>query len=428
MARKNTAATVTAAAAADTIMGTLGVTLSPDTVRVPVGEVLTYREASENDKAPLNVGRDGVQSDAKNASRAVSMLAAQFTPILCTTINGQTTVVDGDGRLQSARLIVRGFDFNGRTYDAAPDYELIVRMVERTDGSEMTMEQIVTLARYLNLNKNNDGVVGFISMARTALRLREGGKKGRALIAAMTECGMPTDEGAVSRGLAACKLPVNMTDAMQLNEVDPGSGIGYSVVQKHLVKQADGKIKIPTAAQFEAYKIKATYVVKSKVDGVEVAGSKIDYRGKCIDVWYACDFDCDAPAMANWKPNGTTVPVMPLTVAESKVKENRDEFKWTVLLAKVEARASKADAVTGYALKQIVGIIDRVAYVAPDATDARKAGKLTGSQAAESLCDLLESLANGTLEVPSKVPAAFTVPGVGDAGKSADDDNADADA
>lgn len=430
MARKTKADAVNANAVnvnAETVLSALGVTLGDSFDRVPVESVLTYREASEDADAPQNVGRDGVHTDARVKGRAVTLYhEGQRTPIIVTSYKDQMVVVDGAGRVEAMRLVAVGFDSNGKTYAPVADCNLIVRTLSRTDGKDMPLADIVTAGRYLNLSTNMDGVAGPISAAKTAQRLRTTtGKKGKDLYAALAECGIDTDQTKDSRGAAALRyLPTNMLDAVQLNEIEPGKGIGFSVLHKHLIRQAAGlwagQVKAPTDAQFTAFVAKATYQTVRKVDGKDVIVPVTDYRGVVIDAWYDADFDVSSPAFGGWKPDGKTVPQTQSVLTAVQESTTRDLFKWSVLKTKIAADSIAAPLVVGHTMREIFRLFDSVAYSSDEAT---RLTRLTAGEAVKQLQALLSSLSDGSLEVPepaAKVVVGTPVPGIGDFGKSAD--------
>ena len=416
MARKTKAATTVASAttaAADSVLTVCGFAVDNTAlVSVPPAELTTAAYASEDADAPVNVGRDGDHTPEKVAARAVSMRVAQTTPIMFCEYEGQNVVVDGAGRLASAHLIVAGFDFGGKSYEPVADYNLLAFRLTRPDGSVPTLDQIVTTARYLNANKTNDGIAGPISMARTLRRLRQLGKKGKGMLAAMAECGMSVDASAASRLDKAADLPMNMQDACLLNEMSPGKGIGFSVLHKHLrADDVTGNVVYPTEAQFAALRVKATYPVVSKANGSEFVSHETDYRGAVIDAWYASGFNVESPAFAAWKPDGKegNFPKAPKTADEKEIVAARNDFKWSVLKEKIN-RAS-GPAVVTHAMRRAFAIIDSVAYAADSETAAKR---LKASEAVDALAALLSALSDGTLEVPS-VAFSTVVPGVGDA-------------
>ena len=394
VARKSKINATDAAVSADTVLSTNGFAIDNTTlVSLSPSELMTFSVATEDADVPVNVGRDGDHTEAKIAARAVSMRVAQTTPLLFCDYEGQNVIVDGAGRLASAKMIVAGFDFGGRSYAEVADYKLLCFRLTRPDGSVPTADQVITTARYLNANKNNDGIVGPISMARTADRLRATGKKGKALEAAMVECGMPADASKLSRLAAAVKLPLNMQSVMLLNDMFPTRGIGFSVLYKHLAKDdVTGKVAYPTEEQFDALTAKATYAVTEKKNGVDVIEHLTDYRGVIIDAWYLAGFDVTCPAFANWKPNGKTVPVVPKTADEKLIVADRNDFKWSVLKTKINDAAGPA--LVTYAMRTAFAIIDSVAYVQSPAEGAtnRKA-----SEAVAALQALLCGLSDGTL-------------------------------
>lgn len=427
MARKNKAAVAsTATVAVDNIWDALTVRIVDNVTQVAPSDLQTYAEAFPKLKKG-NVGRDVEQSEDAILARAVSMRLAQMTPIIVTTLDNTVVVVDGDGRLKSARCIVAGFDYNGTTYDPAPDYMLDVRPIGRIDGEPMPLADIETFARYANNNRNDAGVKGAISIARTAQKFRATGVKGGKLLAMFRECGLDLDQGQLSKYEAALKLPKTMQEKVMAADIG-GEGIAYTSIQSLITstykdKNGDDVTRVfPTDKQFAAYVTKATYTEKGQLEGHEVTITRTDFRGDCIREWFAAGYDLTCPTFANWVPDGKVKPVAPATPAETEITEVRNNFKWSVVGKAVGAEATNASTAVGQTMCDVYAVLDSVVYVPPTGSDKRKEAALTAQQAGVKLRELLAALESGEVVIRPTQLTPQVVAGVGDAGKSADDD------